>query len=436
MTHYPDTLRLEPIHALEGSIDLPGSKSISNRALLLAAHAQGTTRLLNLLDSDDTGYMLAALTTLGVAFQREGNTCTVTGRGGPLVTTPAHHDLYLGLAGTALRPLAAALTLGQGTFVIDGSARMRERPVGDLVDGLNQLGARIRYLGKSGYPPIEVTGTGLAGGTVRMRGDVSSQFLTSLLLCAPLADGPITIIVEGEQVSKPYLDITVQMMRAFGAQVTHVDLARFDVQPGTYQSPGDFLVEGDASSASYFMAAGAIRGSGVTVRGIGTRSVQGDVAFADVLATMGARVTRAADHITVAPPVSGSLRGIDVDLNHIPDAAMTLAVLALFAEGPTVIRNVANWRVKETDRLHAMATELARVGARVTEGPDFLRIEPVPALHHAEIETYGDHRMAMCFSLIALSGTAVTLRDPGCVAKTFPDYFDRFRDLCRTQTAG
>jgi 3-phosphoshikimate 1-carboxyvinyltransferase len=430
MTHYPDTLRLEPVYALEGAIDLPGSKSISNRALLLAAHAQGTTRLLNLLDSDDTGYMLAALNTLGVAVERQGSTCRVTGRAGPLVTSATHHDLYLGLAGTALRPLAAALTLGQGTFAIDGSARMRERPVGDLVDGLNQLGARIRYLGQTGYPPIEVTGSGLAGGTVRMRGDVSSQFLTSLLLCAPLAQGPITVIVEGEQVSKPYLDITVQMMRAFGANVTHVDLGRFDVQPGPYRSPGDFLVEGDASSASYFLAAGAIRGRGVTVRGIGTHSVQGDVAFADVLAAMGARVSRAADHITVAPPRSGSLRGIDVDLNHIPDAAMTLAVLALFAEGTTVIRNVGNWRVKETDRLHAMATELTRIGARVTEGPDFLQVEPVARLRHAEIDTYGDHRMAMCFSLIALSGTAVTLRDPGCVAKTFPDYFERFQDLC------
>ncbi|MFM7121820.1 MAG: 3-phosphoshikimate 1-carboxyvinyltransferase, partial [Gammaproteobacteria bacterium] len=387
MTHYPDTLRLEPVYALEGAIDLPGSKSISNRALLLAAHAQGTTRLLNLLDSDDTRYMLAALNMLGVAVERQGSTCRVTGRAGPLVTSAAHHDLYLGLAGTALRPLAAALTLGQGTFAIDGSARMRERPVGDLVDGLNQLGARIRYLGQTGYPPIEVTGTGLAGGTVRMRGDVSSQFLTSLLLCAPLALGPITVIVEGEQVSKPYLDITVQMMRAFGANVTHVDLARFDVQPGPYRSPGDFLVEGDASSASYFLAAGAIRGRGVTVRGIGTHSVQGDVAFADVLAAMGARVSRAADHITVAPPRSGSLRGIDVDLNHIPDAAMTLAVLALFAEGTTVIRNVGNWRVKETDRLHAMATELTRIGARVTEGPDFLQVEPVDSLRHAEIDT-------------------------------------------------
>jgi 3-phosphoshikimate 1-carboxyvinyltransferase len=431
MPTYPPTLLLTPVQALSGTIDLPGSKSISNRALLLAALASGTTRLENLLESEDTDYMLRALDQLGVRVTRSGAHYLVEGRAGPLVTEPGRHELYLGLAGTALRPLTAALALGRGTFVVDGSARMRERPIGDLVEGLEQLGARIRYLGHAGYPPVEVEGTGLSGGHVRMRGNVSSQFLTSLLLCAPLATGPVTVEIEGEQVSKPYLDITVHMMRAFGANVSHRDHQLFEVTPGGYRSPGDYLVEGDASSASYFLAAGAIRGEGVVVRGIGRDSVQGDVAFVDVLAAMGARVTQHAASIEIRPPADGRLRGIDVDLNHIPDAAMTLGVLALFADGRTCIRNVANWRVKETDRLHAMATELRKLGADVEEGADYLCVTPRGTLAEAAIDTYGDHRMAMCFSLVALSGTPVTIRDPACVAKTFPDYFERFAALAR-----
>lgn len=431
MSNAPEKLRLTPVHSLSGTIDLPGSKSISNRALLLAALATGTTRLENLLESEDTEYMLQALDQLGVRVSRDGGAYVVEGRGGPLVTAPGRWELYLGLAGTALRPLTAALTLGLGTFVVDGSARMRERPIGDLVEGLEQLGANIRYLGTPGYPPLEVHGTGLDGGRVRMRGNVSSQFLTSLLLCAPLARGPVVVDIEGEQVSKPYLDITVHMMRRFGATVGHVDHQRFDVEPGGYRAPGKYLVEGDASSASYFLAAGAIRGAGMVVRGIGRDSVQGDVAFVEVLAAMGARVTQHATSIEVRPPADGKLRAIDVDLNHIPDAAMTLGVLALFADGTTCIRNVANWRVKETDRLHAMAAELGKLGAAVEEGPDYLCVTPPARLAEAEIDTYGDHRMAMCFSLVALTGTPVTIRDPACVAKTFPDYFERFAALTR-----
>jgi 3-phosphoshikimate 1-carboxyvinyltransferase len=422
-------MRLDPIRALEGVMDLPGSKSITNRALLLAALARGTTVLHNVLASDDTRYMIDALVALGVSVRERGTEVEVTGCAGPLVTRPGRWVLSLGLAGTAYRPLTAALTLGAGEFVLDGSARMRERPVGDLVDGLVQLGARIRYLGAPGFPPVEVIGTGLDGGLVRMRGDVSSQFLTSLLLSAPLARGPITVEVEGEQVSTPYLDITVHMMRAFGATLEHEGHRRYRITPTGYVSPGVYHVEGDASSASYFLAAGAIRGNGVVVRGVGLASVQGDVAFASTLEAMGARVIWGEDQITVAPPANGVLQALDVDLNHIPDAAMTLAVLALFARGTTRIRNVGNWRVKETDRLQAMATELRRVGATVEEGPDYLSVTPPQALKHAVIETYGDHRMAMCFSLVALSGTPVTLRDPGCVAKTFPDYFERFMAL-------
>lgn len=426
-----NALHLPPLDYLAGDVTLPGSKSISNRALLLAALAQGDTTLANLLDSDDTHHMRQALTSLGVNLTATDGELIVPGRGGPLVTRDGRWELYLGLAGTALRPLTAALTLGSGTFVLDGTARMRERPVGDLVDALTPLGARIRYLGQPGYPPLEVTGTGLDGGTTRMRGDVSSQFLTSLLMAAPLARGPVTVEVVGEMVSKPYLDITLDMMRQFGARASHEDYRRFQVTPGPYRSPGRYLVEGDASSASYFFAAGAIRGPGLRVHGLTPDSVQGDVRFLEVIAAMGARVMRDGDAVLVRPPATGRLRGVDLDLNHIPDAAMTVAVLALFADGPTTIRNIGNWRVKETDRLTAMATELAKVGARVEEGPDWLRVEPPSRWQHAEIDTYDDHRMAMCFSLAALGDAGVTIHDPDCVVKTFPDYFDRFRTLAR-----
>jgi 3-phosphoshikimate 1-carboxyvinyltransferase len=320
----PD-LELAPVASLSGDVYLPGSKSISNRALLLAALADGTTRIHNLLKSDDTERMLTALTTLGVPVRQDGEDVLVNGRAGPLVTAPMTATLDLGLAGTALRPLAAALTLGAGRFILDGTARMRERPVAHLVDGLRQLGARIDYLGQEGYPPIAVSGTGLSGGQVQMAGNISSQFLTSLLLSAPLAAGPVMVDIVGEQVSKPYLDITLHMMRRFGAAVAHEDHQRFIVQPGGYRSPGEYLVEGDASSASYFLAAGAISGKGITVHGIGADSVQGDVAFVQVLKAMGARVDQSADSIHVAP---GPLIGVDLDLNHIPDAAMTVAVLA------------------------------------------------------------------------------------------------------------
>jgi 3-phosphoshikimate 1-carboxyvinyltransferase len=422
------SLTIQPIRALEGDITLPGSKSISNRALLLAAEAQGQTRLVNLLDSDDTAYMLRALGQLGVSITENGGDHLVTGVAGPLVNDDRHESLDLGLAGTALRPLTAALTLGRGVFELDGTARMRERPVGHLVDGLRQLGASIRYIGAEGFPPIEVTGTGLVGGRVTMQGNVSSQFLTSLLLAAPLAAGPVEVVVEGEQVSKPYLDITVDMMRRFGATVGHEDHRLFRVEPGGYRSPGRYLIEGDASAASYFLAAGAIGGRGVCVHGIGAGSVQGDMAFVEVLKAMGARVTVDAEWVRVEP---GALTGVDLDLNHIPDAAMTVAVLALFAEGSTRIRNIYNWRVKETDRLAAMATELRKLGAEVEECEDSLTVNPPKYLNAAVVDTYDDHRMAMCFSLAALGGVEVTINDPECVSKTFPLYFTEFERLAR-----
>ena len=421
-----DALTLGPIKSLSGEVRLPGSKSISNRALLLAALAGGRTRIVNLLDGEDTQLMRRALSQLGIAVTPHGDAWTVAGGGGPLVTDGRRIELNLGLAGTALRPLAAALTLGNGEFVLDGTPRMRERPVGPLVSALRALGADIDYAATSGYPPVRIRAGGLAGGEADIDGSVSSQFLTSVLLAAPLAQRPVTLRVLGDLVSKPYIDITLDLMSRFGAEVRHRGHRRFAVANGGYRSPGECLVEGDASSATYFLAAGAIAGQGIRVEGVGAASLQGDAAFADVLEAMGAQVERSATSLAVRP---APLSGIDADLNHIPDAAMTVAVLALFAKGATRIGNVANWRVKETDRLAAMARELRKLGAEVEEGPDGLAIDPPPALKPAAIETYGDHRMAMCFSLAALGGVPVTIKDPGCVAKTFPDYFEQFTAL-------
>ncbi len=426
-------LTLAPAAALAGEISIPGSKSISNRALLLAAQARGRTRIQNLLDSEDIHHMLTALAALGISVAHDNGEHVVDGVAGPLVNRELDVTLDLGLAGTAYRPLVAALTAGAGRYVLDGVARMRERPVAPLVDGLRQLGARIEYLGEQGYPPIRVTGTGLGGGEVRMPGDISSQFLTSLLMAAPLARDIVRIEIVGEQVSKPYLAITVHLMAQFGVNVQHDNYERFEIAPATYQSPDTLLVEGDASSASYFLAAGAIAGEGVTVFGVGEDSVQGDVAFVDVLEAMGASVERGPVSITVRP---GPLKGVDLDLNPIPDAAMTAAVLALFARGTTTIRNIYNWRVKETDRLAAMSTELRKLGASVVEGIDFISITPPEKIVSASIDTYGDHRIAMCFSLACLGGVPITINGPDCVQKTFPTYFERFESLRIDQLAG
>jgi 3-phosphoshikimate 1-carboxyvinyltransferase len=421
------SLTLKPIDRVQGTVQLPGSKSITNRVLLLAALAEGTTRVANLLDSDDTRFMLDALSVLGVAIRRGVDATEIDGRGGPLVTADVERELYLGMAGTAYRPLTASLCLGRGVFRLLGSERMTERPIADLVDGLRALGASIDYLQRDGFPPLRVRGTGLTGGAIRMRGDVSSQFLTSLLMAAPYAAQPVSVTIDGEQVSKPYLDITIGLMRRFGVDARHADYRRFDVPTGRYRSPGSIHVEGDASAATYFLAAGAIRGS-IIVRGIGHASVQGDVAFVDVLKAMGADVRVDADAIEVR---AAPLGAVDLDLNAIPDAAMTVAVLALFARGTTRIRNVGNWRVKETDRLSAMATELRKLGATVDEGTDSIAVTPPQRFTPARIETYGDHRIAMCFSLAALGGAPVTIVDPDCVAKTFPDYFSVFDSISR-----
>lgn len=422
-----DSLTLQPIARVDGTVNLPGSKSVSNRALLLAALAKGTTRLTNLLDSDDIKHMLNALKALGVSYSLSDDrtVCEVTGNSGPLLSSEPL-ELFLGNAGTAMRPLAAALCLGQQDVVLTGEPRMKERPIGHLVDALRQGGAKIDYLENSDYPPIHLQG-GFAGGEVSVDGSVSSQFLTALLMTAPLAEQDTSINIKGELVSKPYIDITLHLMRSFGVDVENQGYQRFIIKgQQQYQSPGDYLVEGDASSASYFLAAAAIKGGTVRVTGIGRNSVQGDIHFADVLEKMGAHVEWGDDYIACT---AGKLQAIDMDMNHIPDAAMTIATAALFAEGTTQLRNIYNWRVKETDRLAAMAIELRKVGAEVEEGHDYIRITPPTSLTHADIGTYNDHRMAMCFSLVALSDTPVTILDPGCTAKTFPDYFEQLAKI-------
>jgi 3-phosphoshikimate 1-carboxyvinyltransferase len=422
------SLTLQPIAKVDGVINLPGSKSVSNRVLLLAAMAEGTTILTNLLDSDDIRHMLAALDILGVCCDLSGDKtlCNIKGLGGPFGKS-RNPELYLGNAGTAMRPLCAALCLGKGEYILTGEPRMEERPIGDLVDALRQAGAHIDYLKRDGYPPLRIVADGLAGGMVTIDGRVSSQFLTAFLMASSLAKTDCSVTIKGDLVSKPYIDITLKIMATFGVQVENRNFKTFFVKGGQhYRSPGRFLVEGDASSASYFLAAAAIRGGKVRVNGVGRNSLQGDVRFADVLAAMGAKITWADDYIEAE---RGDLRGVDMDMNHIPDAAMTIATTALFAQGTTAIRNIRNWRVKETDRLAAMATELRKVGATVVEGEDFIEISPPDRLTPAVIDTYNDHRMAMCFSLAALGDVPVTINDPGCTSKTFPDYFEQFRKL-------
>ncbi|QIM65306.1 3-phosphoshikimate 1-carboxyvinyltransferase [Frederiksenia canicola] len=424
-----EKLTLNPIANIEGEINLPGSKSLSNRALLLAALAKGTTKVTNLLDSDDTRHMLNALKQLGVQYQLSDDktVCEVQGVGGAF-NIQNGLALFLGNAGTAMRPLAAALCLKgekEAEVILTGEPRMKERPILHLVDALRQLGAEIRYLENEGYPPIAIRNSGLRGENVQIDGSISSQFLTALLMTAPLAESDLEIEIMGDLVSKPYIDITLAMMKDFGVNVENHHYQRFLVKGNQrYVAPQSYLVEGDASSASYFLAAGAIKGR-VKVTGIGKNSIQGDRLFADVLEKMGAKITWGDNFIQAE---QGELRGIDMDMNHIPDAAMTIATTALFAKGETIIRNIYNWRVKETDRLSAMAAELRKIGAEVEEGQDFIRIQPLALdkFQHAEIETYNDHRMAMCFALVALSNTPVTILDPKCTAKTFPTFFDEF----------
>jgi 3-phosphoshikimate 1-carboxyvinyltransferase len=417
-----------------GTVRLPGSKSISNRVLLLAALAVGDTEVRDLLESDDTARMLDALGQLGVGVDALGNNAfRIHGVGGAFPAKQA--DLFLGNAGTAFRSLTGALALSGGHYTLSGVARMHERPIGDLVDALRQIGADIRYGGNEGFPPLEIRPATLrSGGVVKVRGEVSSQFLTGLLMALPLTGVETTVEVVGELISKPYIEITLATMARFGIQVLREGWQRFTVPAGgVYRSPGVVYVEGDASSASYFLALGALGGGPLRVEGVGRDSVQGDVRFTEALEKMGARVELGENWIEASAPADGVLHGIELDCNHMPDAAMTLATTALFAKGPTTLSHIASWRVKETDRIAAMATELRKLGVEVEEGFDFIRITP-PAqpseVHPAEIDTYDDHRIAMCFSLVALAAP-IRINDPHCVRKTFPDYFARFAEVAQ-----
>lgn len=438
-----DFLDLAPVAHVEGTVALPGSKSISNRTLLLAALAVGDTRVCGLLDADDVDRMQAALAALGIhvdptAVPRD---FVVHGTGGTIPQRAA--SLFLGNAGTAFRPLTAVLAFAGGHYELSGTPRMHERPIGDLVVALRALGAEVRYLGAEGFPPLAISAgrTGDAGAPdrVAVRGDVSSQFLSALLMALPLVTAgtgrAVTLDVAGELISKPYVAITTNLMGRFGVTVEQDGWRAFRVPAGArYASPGTIHVEGDASAASYFLAAGAIGGGPVRVTGVGRHSIQGDVAFADVLARMGADIHFGDDWIEVR---SGrELTGMTVDCVEIPDAAMTLAVVALFAHGPTTLTGIASWRVKETDRIAAMAAELHKLGATVDAGADHLRIFPPEHLTPATIDTYDDHRIAMCFSLAALGGVPVRINDPDCVRKTFPEYFAAFRAIVRAPAAG
>jgi len=443
-------LDLPPLRSAGGTVTLPGSKSISNRVLLLAALSEGETTIHDLLDSDDTRVMLAALDALGCQVERlGGQSVKVRGLSGRLPVRNA--KLFLGNAGTAMRPLTAALALlastHGGDFELSGIARMHERPIGDLVDALRQLGCPVQCLVNEGYPPLRL-GHGASvtlklGEAIRVRGDVSSQFLTALLLALPLvAQNDVVIEVVGELISKPYIEITLQLLQRFGVAVQRDGWQRFTIPAGSrYRSPGSIHVEGDASSASYFIALGALAPAsagqdGITIQGVGLSSIQGDIRFVEAAQAMGAVVTGSANQLHIRRG-AWPLKAIDLDCNHIPDAAMTLAVMALYAEGTTTLRNIASWRVKETDRIAAMACELRKLGATVEEGPDYIRVTPPQAWKAANIHTYGDHRVAMCFSLAAFNpaGLPVRIEDPKCVAKTFPDYFEALFTVCQADAS-
>jgi 3-phosphoshikimate 1-carboxyvinyltransferase len=423
----PDKLTLSPIQKISGNLVLPGSKSLSNRILLLSMLAEGKTEIQNLLDSDDVRRMVEALETLGIQLEenRAENLITVSGTSGIIPVKEA--TLMLGNAGTAIRPLTAAMTLGHGRFVLDGVQRMRERPIIDLINGLSQLGANLRCINGTDCPPVEVIADGLPGGITRLSGAISSQYLTAILLAAPYADKEVQIEITDKLVSVPYVEMTLRLMQSFGVSVNHENFRLFHIPRQTYRSPGNIFVEGDASSASYFLAGAAITKGSVTVKGCGTDSLQGDARFAEVLEKMGAKVEWEPQQVKLT---GNSLNGIDVDMNKMPDAAMTLAVAALFASGPTAIRNIYNWRVKETERLQAVSTELRKLGAEVEEGYDYLVIQPPEQIRKAEIDTYDDHRMAMAFSLAACGESPMTINNPGCVSKTFPDYFEVLNGLC------
>ena len=423
--------KLKAVQSVSGQVTLPGSKSITNRILLLSAIADGATTIIGPLVSDDTLHMIDALKKLQVDLtQKDNGDILIHGTRGNFKNKSA--EIFLGNAGTAFRPLTAALSFSKGQYTLSGLPRMHERPIKDLVDALLQLNADITYLGQEGYPPLKISPSEIMiNGPIKIRGDISSQFLTSLLMAMPLTKKEVVIEIEGDLISKPYIDITLNLMARFGIHVKKIDWKHFVIPGSTsYVSPGEIFVEGDASSASYFLAAGALAGD-IEVNGIGRNSIQGDVKFAEALVLMGADINILEASIQVTKVAA--LQAINLDCNHIPDAAMTLAVLALFAKGTTTLLNIGSWRVKETDRIKAMATELRKLGAAVTEGNDFIEITPpLKIKEHVEIDTYDDHRMAMCFSLVSLRNIPITINDPACVNKTFPTYFEVLESIVKT----
>ena len=422
----PSHIQIPALKSYNGELRVPGSKSITNRVLLISALAEGTTRLHNLLKSDDTRYMGEALKALGAKADMTDDftEAVIEGAAGPIdaPSVLVENDnyvagLYLGNAGTAMRSLCAALALGRGVFHLSGEERMKERPIRDLVDALRTLGADIDYMETEGFPPVCINAHGLKGGSVSVRGNISSQYLTALLICAPYAESPLHIHVEGELISAPYILLTLDVMKHFGIEVKHADLKEFYVPKGVYKTPGDYMVEGDASSASYPLAAATIAGGKVRVLGVGSDCRQGDIAFVEVLKKMGANITMGPDW-TECTGTGGKLKSLG-EFNAID-------ILALFADAPMTISGIASWRVKETDRIAAMAAELRKVGAEVRESNDSITITPPEHLQPATIETYNDHRMAMCFSLVALGGVPIKIMDPACINKTYPRYFEDF----------
>ena len=422
----PDAIEISPAGPVRGTIRPPGSKSITNRAMICAALAEGTSELLGALDSEDTRVMIESLRRLAidVSIDTHQHTIRVEGSGGR-ISADSPLELFVANSGTTIRFLTAMLTVGRGEFRLDGIERMRQRPIADLLDALRQLGADVESEPRTGCPPVIVRAAGLPGGTASVRGDISSQFLSGLLLAAPYARQPVRLEIAGPLVSQPYVEMTTRVMSAFGVDVAHTDWRRFDVPRAAYQSRR-YAIEPDASAASYFFAAAAVTGGKVTVEGLSRESLQGDVAFVDVLERMGCETDCGDDHITVR---GGRLRGIDVDMNAISDTVQTLAAVALFAEGPTTVSGVAHIRHKETDRIAALATELRKLGAEVEEQPDGLRITP-GELRSAAIDTYNDHRMAMSLALPGLRVPGVVINDPGCTAKTYPRFFEDLSLLC------
>ncbi len=423
--------KLKAIQSVSGQVTLPGSKSITNRILLLSAIADGETIIKHPLQSDDTHHMIEALKILQVDLsQNKNGDIHIKGSQGQFKNKSA--EIFLGNAGTAFRPLTAALSFSQGNYILSGVPRMHERPIKDLVDALLQLNANITYLNQEGYPPLKISPSEIIiNSSVKIRGDISSQFLTALLMAIPLTKKEVSIEIIGDLISKPYIDITLNLMSRFGVHVKKIDWQHFVIPSSSaYVSPGEIFVEGDASSASYFLAAGALAGN-IEIKGIGKNSIQGDVKFTEALTLMGAKIQMLETSIKISKVKA--LQAINLDCNHIPDAAMTLAVLALFANGTTKLHNIGSWRVKETDRIRAMATELKKLGAAVVEGKDFIEI--TPPLHineNVEIDTYDDHRIAMCFSLVSLKNIPITINDPACVNKTFPTYFDVLESITKT----